>query len=118
MDYFSESNITSRANQEMFAPQNVFKISAFCAYFRTDVSMVPGGVSAGAIAQYIASPTDLVKVQLQMEGRRRLMGLPPRVNGIFDAFNKVWATGGVRGLWKGTLLPTQHTINTKRINIT
>lgn len=36
-----------------------------------------------------------------MEGRRRLMGLPPRVNGIFDAFKKVWATGGVRGLWKG-----------------
>lgn len=67
--------------------------------------MVPGGVSAGAIAQYIASPTDLVKVQLQMEGRRRLMGLPPRVHGIFDAFNKVWAAGGVRGLWKGTLPP-------------
>lgn len=32
----------------------------------------------GAIAQFLASPTDLVKVQMQMEGRRRLEGLPPR----------------------------------------
>ena len=37
-----------------------------------------GGLSAGAMAQFIASPTDLVKVQLQMEGRRRLEGKPVR----------------------------------------
>ncbi|XP_050297955.1 mitochondrial uncoupling protein 4 isoform X2 [Anthonomus grandis grandis] len=66
------------------------------------------GVSAGALAQYIASPTDLVKVQLQMEGRRRLMGLPPRVHGICDAFKKVWASGGVRGLWKGSVPNVQR----------
>jgi len=39
---------------------------------------VLSGMSAGAMAQYIASPTDLVKVQMQMEGRRRLDGKPPR----------------------------------------
>ena len=34
----------------------------------------------------MASPTDLIKTQIQMEGRRRLMGEPPRVNGMMDAF--------------------------------
>lgn len=32
----------------------------------------------------MASPADLVKVHVQMEGRRRLMGLKPRVNGSSD----------------------------------
>lgn len=39
---------------------------------------VLSGLSAGAAAQFIASPTDLIKVQMQMEGRRRLDGKPPR----------------------------------------
>lgn len=60
-----------------------------------------GGVTAGAFSQYIASPADLLKVQLQMEGKRQLLGLPPRVTGMYDAFQKIWATGGIRGLWKG-----------------
>ena len=33
---------------------------------------------AGMIGQFIASPMDLVKVQMQMEGRRVLEGKPPR----------------------------------------
>lgn len=37
-----------------------------------------GGMLAGAVGQFMASPTDLVKVQMQMEGRRRLEGKPPR----------------------------------------
>lgn len=36
------------------------------------------GLTAGALAQFIASPTDLVKVQMQMEGLRRLQGQPAR----------------------------------------
>jgi len=39
---------------------------------------VLSGLSAGAMAQFIASPTDLIKVHMQMEGRRRLDGKPPR----------------------------------------
>lgn len=39
---------------------------------------VVGGMSSGAIGQFLASPTDLVKVQMQMEGRRVLEGKPPR----------------------------------------
>ena len=39
---------------------------------------VIGGMSSGAIGQFLASPTDLVKVQMQMEGRRILEGKTPR----------------------------------------
>lgn len=37
-----------------------------------------------SLSKRMASPADLVKVQVQMEGRRRLMGLKPRVNGSSD----------------------------------
>ncbi|NXV27244.1 UCP4 protein, partial [Rissa tridactyla] len=40
---------------------------------------VVGGMSAGAIGQFFASPTDLVKVQMQMEGKRKLEGKPSRL---------------------------------------
>ncbi|XP_044758642.1 mitochondrial uncoupling protein 4 [Coccinella septempunctata] len=66
------------------------------------------GVSAGAFAQFIASPTDLLKVQLQMEGKRKIMGLPPRVTGLFDAFNKIVKSSGYRGLWKGSIPNVQR----------
>lgn len=62
---------------------------------------VVGGMAAGAIGQFVASPTDLVKVQMQMEGRRRLEGKPPRVHGVYQAFVKLLAEGGIRGLWAG-----------------
>jgi len=60
-----------------------------------------GGVLAGGVAQFLASPADLIKVQVQMEGRRKLQGLEPRVTGAMDAAKKIWARGGVRGLWAG-----------------
>lgn len=44
---------------------------------------------------------DLVKVQLQMEGRLRLEGKPPRVKGVFQALYKIWMEAGIRGLWRG-----------------
>ncbi len=37
-----------------------------------------GGMIAGAAAQFLASPTDLIKVRLQMEGKRVLEGHTPR----------------------------------------
>ncbi|XP_078611630.1 mitochondrial uncoupling protein 4-like isoform X1 [Branchiostoma floridae x Branchiostoma japonicum] len=62
---------------------------------------VCGGLIAGSLGQFIASPTDLVKVQMQMEGRRILEGKPARVRGTWHAFTKILAEGGIRGLWKG-----------------
>ncbi|XP_039289697.1 mitochondrial uncoupling protein 4 isoform X4 [Nilaparvata lugens] len=67
-----------------------------------------GGVTSGAVAQFIASPADLVKVQMQMEGRRRLLGKPPRVHSPKHAFKKIMSEGGVRGLWKGSIPNVQR----------
>lgn len=58
-------------------------------------------MSAGALGQFMASPLDLIKVQLQMEGKRRLEGKPPRVKNALHAFQQIWSKSGVRGLWKG-----------------
>ena len=58
-------------------------------------------ICLSGIGQFMASPTDLIKTQIQMEGRRRLLGKPPRVEGMVDALNKIVAQAGVRGLWRG-----------------
>lgn len=39
---------------------------------------VIGGMLAGVVGQFLANPTDLVKVQMQMEGKRKLEGKPLR----------------------------------------
>ncbi|XP_061191886.1 mitochondrial uncoupling protein 4-like [Saccostrea echinata] len=67
-----------------------------------------GGLIAGALGQLIASPTDLIKVQMQMEGRRKLEGKPPRVKGFFDAFQKIVAESGVKGLYRGVVPNVQR----------
>ncbi|XP_059149341.1 mitochondrial uncoupling protein 4-like isoform X2 [Physella acuta] len=59
------------------------------------------GLLAGAGGQFLSSPADLVKVQMQMEGRRRLEGKPPRVKNTAHAFRMILAEGGIRGLWCG-----------------
>ncbi|EDV91835.1 mitochondrial uncoupling protein 4 [Drosophila grimshawi] len=66
------------------------------------------GVTAGAVAQWLASPADLVKVQIQMEGRRRLMGEAPRVHGSAHALKQIIQRGGVKGLWKGSIPNVQR----------
>eukprot|EP00911_Craspedida_sp_UC1_P000351 UC1_evm3s269 len=58
-------------------------------------------MTSGFIAQLIASPTDLVKVQMQLEGKRQLQGLAPRYAGTVDAFATIARQHGIRGLWKG-----------------
>ncbi|XP_067642042.1 mitochondrial uncoupling protein 4 isoform X2 [Eurosta solidaginis] len=66
------------------------------------------GVSAGAVSQWLASPADLVKVQIQMEGKRRLMGEPARVHGAAHAFKEIIRRGGIAGLWKGSVPNVQR----------
>ena len=46
---------------------------------------VVAGMTAGGVGQLAASPTDLIKTQIQMEGRRRLLGYEARVEGAADA---------------------------------
>lgn len=61
---------------------------------------------AGGLAQFIASPTDLVKVQMQAEGRRLLQGRPPRFKNCRDAYLKLYAEGGILGFWRGDVTQT------------
>lgn len=62
---------------------------------------VIGGLSAGSIGQFVTSPMDLVKVQMQMDGKRIMEGKPPRVRGVYHAFQTIIRSGGVRALWAG-----------------
>ncbi|GAU95464.1 hypothetical protein RvY_07076 [Ramazzottius varieornatus] len=59
------------------------------------------GMGCGGLSQVMANPTDVVKVMLQMEGRRRLEGKAPRVTGMAHAFKTVVAESGYRGLMRG-----------------
>ncbi|CAG9862586.1 unnamed protein product [Phyllotreta striolata] len=72
--------------------------------------MLVCGITCGFVGQLIANPADLIKVQLQMEGKRKLMGLPPRVSGFCDAARKIYAEGGVLGFWRGWIPSCQRAI--------
>eukprot|EP00794_Sanderia_malayensis_P011936 gene11936-13172_t len=85
---------------------NVLKKDAD-GYFPLWKSIV-GGLSAGAAAQFIASPTDLVKVQMQTEGRRAFEGKPKRIKNTLHAFLKIRAEYGFVGLWRGWLPNVQR----------
>eukprot|EP00048_Salpingoeca_helianthica_P018489 m.242123 g.242123 ORF g.242123 m.242123 type:complete len:303 (-) comp25228_c0_seq1:54-962(-) len=61
------------------------------------------GMGCGAIAQFLANPTDLVKVRLQMEGKRMLQGHAPRYTGTWQAFRAIAVEAGIRGLWRGAV---------------
>ena len=63
---------------------------------------IAAGMLAGGFGQFIATPTDLVKVQMQIEGKRIAKGKLPRYPGGFpDAFRSIYRTGGIRGLYTG-----------------
>ncbi|ETN82370.1 hypothetical protein RB195_013844 [Necator americanus] len=59
------------------------------------------GATAGLVAQFAASPTDLVKVQMQMEGLRKLQNLSLRYSGAWDCFFSLYRTQGFSVLWLG-----------------
>lgn len=59
------------------------------------------GAFSGAIAQFVASPADLIKVQMQMEGLRKLQNLPPRFKSTWHACKILYRSNGIRGLWIG-----------------
>ncbi|CAB3253537.1 unnamed protein product [Arctia plantaginis] len=67
--------------------------------FRTAIS----GATCGAIAQLMASPADLVKVQMQAEGRRILQGQPPRFKGCLEVYRMVYQQSGILGFWRGAV---------------
>ncbi|KPJ08204.1 Mitochondrial uncoupling protein 4 [Papilio machaon] len=66
------------------------------------------GASAGALSQLIASPTDLVKVQMQAEGRRLLQGKRPRFANCRQAYSILYSESGIRGFWRGAIPNAQR----------
>ena len=63
---------------------------------------IVAGMSSGAIGQFIANPTDLVKVQMQTDGKRIAAGKQPLYRGTAHAVKVcvcvcVW--GGQGGRW-------------------
>ena len=61
---------------------------------------VGAGLATGALAICVASPTDLVKVRMQAEGKLP-PGAPRRYPSAFGAYRTIVRTDGVRGLWAG-----------------
>ena len=56
---------------------------------------------AGAIGQFAASPTDLIKVQMQTEGFRQLKGEARLYTGTINCFYSMYNKLGFIGMWRG-----------------
>lgn len=61
---------------------------------------VSAALLTGAIGISVANPTDVVKIRLQGEGRLPT-GSVRRYNGTMDAYPKIIAAEGIKGLWTG-----------------
>ncbi|GBG72627.1 hypothetical protein CBR_g12201 [Chara braunii] len=64
------------------------------------VKKVAAALTTGAIGITVASPTDLVKVRLQAEGKLP-PGVPRKYSGAIDAYRTIIRQEGVAGLWTG-----------------
>ena len=64
------------------------------------VQKIAAGAGAGAIASFLANPTDLIKVRMQVEGMGGSASTQ-QYRGLSDAFKTIVRNEGVAGLWKG-----------------
>merc|ERR1712166_80521 len=62
---------------------------------------IVAGMGTGATAQFLATPCDLVKIRLQMDGKRVVDGLVPRYTSTVDAYRQILRQGGLRSMWTG-----------------
>lgn len=60
-------------------------------------------MTAGAIGQFVANPTDVLKVRMQSDGRKVNLGLAPEYRNIWDAGSRVWKEEGIEGLFVGAI---------------
>eukprot|EP00882_Tetradesmus_deserticola_P016352 GHRQ01017460.1.p1 GENE.GHRQ01017460.1~~GHRQ01017460.1.p1 ORF type:complete len:135 (+),score=54.40 GHRQ01017460.1:1378-1782(+) len=61
---------------------------------------IASGLATGAIAITVASPTDLVKVRMQSEGKKS-PGQAKKYPNAFKAYGIIRREEGMLGLWKG-----------------
>jgi len=79
--------------------ENVFKRNADGSFPLWKSALA--AMSAGAIGQFAASPTDLVKVQMQTEGFRALKGEERLYSGTMHCFRSMYQKMGFVGMWRG-----------------
>jgi solute carrier family 25 uncoupling protein 27 len=66
-------------------------------------------MTSGAISQFLASPADLVKVKMQLQGRRVLLGHKALYTGSVHCFCELLREpSGVLGMWRGWLPNVQR----------
>ena len=63
---------------------------------------------ASACGQFLSNPFDVLKVRLQADGRRILMGEVPQYHGTIHAFQTTWARDGPMAFWRGCLPAAQR----------
>ena len=76
---------------------------------------IPTGILSGGMGQFLASPTDLVKTRLQMEGRRLLDGHKPRLISMalsFVHFNHHSDNWDCNKHWSANVLATSSALTT------
>ncbi|XP_070133445.1 mitochondrial uncoupling protein 4-like isoform X2 [Drosophila bipectinata] len=56
---------------------------------------------AGGGANLLTVPTELFKIRMQMEAKRRAAGLPPRINNVIHGLTSTVRRNGFYGLWGG-----------------
>ncbi|GAX85450.1 hypothetical protein CEUSTIGMA_g12866.t1 [Chlamydomonas eustigma] len=61
---------------------------------------IAAGLTTGALGIMVASPTDLVKVRMQSEGKLPA-GVPRKYPSAFAAYGIIAREEGIAGLWKG-----------------
>ena len=91
----------------MFGLKIIFHIAQINAYIYCYHSLFRkaflSGPICGAAAQWVSSPTDLLKVRMQLESRRRLLGLPPRsprdVSSVFQSTYSIRLTVSLYSLY-------------------
>ncbi|VDK64764.1 unnamed protein product [Onchocerca ochengi] len=66
------------------------------------------GLVSGAVAQFLASPTDLIKVQMQAKRMRKSDNFQPQFRNSCHAFIALYKNNGFTGLWTGWLPNTQR----------
>lgn len=84
-------------NLETSGPNNKLELSyphsCFCA------------IIAGGCANLVTVPTELFKIRMQMEAKRRAAGFPPRINNVVQGLTSTIQKNGFSGLWAG-VVPT------------
>ncbi|XP_030377468.1 mitochondrial uncoupling protein 4C-like [Scaptodrosophila lebanonensis] len=59
------------------------------------------GNIAGCMAQALANPLDIIKIRMQMDGRRRFLDQPVRVKNVGRGIIDLYRQGGIINMWKG-----------------